>query len=60
MRIGFIGLGNVGLFTNNGYWSSTESAYYLAWLQGIGNILGNQAQGAKVDDYYYVRAIRAF
>jgi hypothetical protein len=54
-----LGLGNIAGFSNTSYWSSTESADYLAWLQLIG-VNGNAGQGAKVDNYYYVRAIRAF
>ena len=54
-----LGLGNIAGFSNTSYWSSTESADYLAWIQLIG-INGNTAQAAKSSNFYYVRAIRAF
>ena len=53
-----LGLGNVGVFAINYYWSSTESDYASAWLQ----IFPNGAQGNNDKSNYtnYVRAVRAF
>ena len=52
-----LGLGNVGGFANNYYWSSTEADSNYAWVQGFGDdYLGT---GVK-DNFHYVRAIRAF
>jgi hypothetical protein len=52
-----LGLGNVGGFANNYYWSSTESASNSAWGQSFG--FGFQYLNVK-DLTYYVRAVRAF
>jgi hypothetical protein len=52
-----LGLGNVGNFANNVYWSSTESGNDGAWLQSFYN--GGQDYGNKYGTYY-VRAVRAF
>jgi hypothetical protein len=52
-----LGLGNVGGFANNFYWSSTESDYDTAWLQDFYN--GNQFSYYKYSTRY-VRAVRAF
>ena len=53
----FMELGNVGNFTTNYYWSSTESDFSNAWYQFFFN--GNQFRYYK---YYplIVRAVRAF
>ena len=52
-----LGLGNVGDFALNYYWSSTEVDINLVWLQVFDG-------GGQFNDYkiltYYVRAIRAF
>ena len=52
-----LGLGNVGNFANNFYWSSTEDDANRAWGQRF-------YDGAQYYDYknypYYVRAVRAF
>ena len=50
-------LGNVGGFTNNFYWSSTESDFASAWIQKF--FFGDQNDGSK-SSTYYVRAVRAF
>ena len=52
-----LGLGNVGGFANNIYWSSTEFDFNRAWLQYF--YLGTQATNYK-NSTYYVRAVRAF
>jgi len=52
-----LGLGNVGGFAFDYYWSSTEGDYGLAWLQYFTN--GGQVDYLK-DFTGYVRAIRAF
>ena len=52
-----LGLGNVGGFAINGYWSSTESDSNSAWAQGFYD--GLQGSDYKLY-YYYVRAVRAF
>ena len=52
-----LGLGNVGGFATNYYWSSTEVGSDGAWIQGFGN--GVQGYYAKFNTYY-VRAVRAF
>ena len=52
-----LGLGNVGGFASNGYWSSTEGVSTSAWGQGFNfGFQGNYGKG----DAGYVRAIRAF
>jgi hypothetical protein len=59
-NIGFgdaLGLGNIGNFSRNFYWSSTEGSYYEAWVQGFLN--GYQDNSFKVYTYN-VRAVRAF
>ena len=52
-----LGLGNIGGFALNYYWSSTEVDINLVWLQVFDG-------GGQFNDYkiltYYVRAIRAF
>ena len=52
-----LGLGNVGNFDNNYYWSSTEYDANAAWKQSFNN-------GYQIDIFksftYYVRAVRAF
>ncbi len=52
-----LGLGNIGSFSNNFYWSSTEYDNDTAWGQDFG--LGFQSNGYK-DYTNYVRAVRAF
>ena len=52
-----LGLGNVGGFAGNFYWSSTEYANHVAWDQNF--TVGLQNYDGKGDDYY-VRAVRAF
>jgi hypothetical protein len=52
-----LGLGNIGNFANNYYWSSTEIGDSGAWLQSFAN--GYQANGNK-SSTYNVRAVRAF
>ena len=52
-----LGLGNVGGFANDYYWSSTEFDSNLAWLQFFFN--GAQPSYAKGGSDY-VRAVRAF
>jgi hypothetical protein len=52
-----LGLGNVGGFAYDYYWSSTESDNYVAWGQVFD--LGDQ-YGSGKDYTYYVRAVRAF
>ena len=52
-----LGLGNIGGFANNYYWSSTEADYDYAWDQGFND--GGQANANKAN-YNYVRAVRAF
>jgi hypothetical protein len=52
-----LGLGNVGNFANDYYWSSTEGGTYYAWVQSFSS--GDQYYGGKVNAYR-VRAVRAF
>ena len=52
-----LGLNNIGGFSPNYYWSSTEFNYDFAWVQYFGN--GYQDYGNK-DTNYYVRSVRAF
>ena len=52
-----LGLGNVGGFASNYYWSSTEFDYGNAWLQFFN--LGFQVNYNKGYSNY-VRAVRAF
>ena len=52
-----LGLGNVGGFANNYYWSSTEYNNFNAWSQNFN--YGTQGYG-NMNDYLYVRAVRAF
>ena len=52
-----LGLGNVGGFANNFYWSSTEYANASAWEQLF--FTGSQSNYGK-DGANYVRAVRAF
>ena len=55
----FIGLGNVGGFANNFYWSSTEVDNDNAWFQNFNN--GNQDGNFYFKDAdFHVRAVRAF
>jgi plastocyanin len=54
-----LGLGNVGGFAIDFYWSSTEGNYDYAWRQYFYS--GGQYQYAPVKyNTYYVRAVRAF
>ena len=54
-----LGLGNIGWFAYNYYWSSTENGNYYAWNQyfnfGFSNNFNN-----KDGNFYNVRAVRAF
>jgi len=52
-----LGLGNVGNFANNYYWSSTEEGYSGAWVQyfDFGTQYVNSKNGTDL-----VRAVRAF
>jgi hypothetical protein len=52
-----LGLGNVGGFVLNFYWSSSENDNFNAWLQDFFN--GGQDYNGKFSTYY-VRAVRAF
>ena len=52
-----LGLGNVGGFDLNYYWSSTEGSNFLAWRQNFTS--GNQFNSNKFLNNY-VRAVRAF
>ncbi len=52
-----LGLGNVGGFADNGYWSSTEYGNLNAWRQNFAS--GGQLNLDKANDDY-VRAVRAF
>jgi hypothetical protein len=59
-NIGFgdaLGLGNIGNFSRNYYWSSTENNSINAWLQYFNN--GIQYFGNK-GSTNFVRAVRAF
>jgi len=47
---------NIGAFTTNGYWSSTEYHYDRAWYQYFSGGYGFTSK----DTTYYVRAVRAF
>ncbi|MDC1276763.1 DUF1566 domain-containing protein [Algibacter sp.] len=53
-----LGLGNVGNFPGNPYWSSTEYDNNLAWGQSFG--FGGQKFYGFKDYTYRVRAVRAF
>jgi hypothetical protein len=53
-----LGLGNIGGFANNTYWSSTEYDNYDAWGQYFGT--GNQYYTNKDYPNGDVRAVRAF
>ena len=53
-----LGLGNVGGFASNYYWSSTEYGYYNAWRQDFGN--GYQGTSPSKNYSNNVRAVRAF
>jgi hypothetical protein len=52
-----LGLGNVGGFASNAYWSSTEYGSFSAWLQGFS--YGTQNNFDKYTNLN-VRAVRAF
>lgn len=60
-----LGLGNVGGFANNKYWSSTETdpQSYFVWHQNFStnynSFFGRQDDSGK-HELLYVRAIRAF
>ena len=53
-----LGLGNIGGFVNNYYWSSTEHANYNAWGQNF--YYGDQSILSKDYPASSVRAVRAF
>ena len=48
---------NLGGFSPNYYWSSTESNYVFAWRQNFN--VGSQFSNYKYN-FYYVRSVRAF
>ena len=48
---------SVGGFTNNNYWSSTNSNLSNAWYLNLGNSAANTIDKANT---YYVRAVRSF
>jgi hypothetical protein len=48
----------IGGFANNGYWSSTEYSNTNAWRQNFDD--GFQGYGGSKNNYYVVRAVRAF
>jgi hypothetical protein len=52
-----LGLGNIGGFVNNAYWSSTESSSTKAWYEHFSNGYQNKTYKSFT---YKVRAIRAF
>ena len=52
-----LGLGNVGGFADNWYWSSTEYGNFTAWIQYLGD--GYQSDFGKSTGHY-VRSVRAF
>ena len=54
----YIEKNTVGGFTNNYYWSSTESGNNGAWAQDFLN--GSQTSSVKNGNYLSVRAVRAF
>ena len=53
-----LGLGNIGGFANNYYWSSSEAGGSNARIQGFTN--GDQVGYSKSFNYFAVRAVRAF
>jgi hypothetical protein len=53
-----LGLGNVGGFADNLYWSSTEFDGWYAWSQFFHS--GSQSNANKFDARFSVRAVRAF
>ncbi|MDG1659099.1 MAG: hypothetical protein P8H56_10995 [Crocinitomicaceae bacterium] len=54
-----LGLGNVGGFADNFYWSSTESTISTgAWIQDFN--FGPAYENGKLNSTVYVRAVRAF
>jgi hypothetical protein len=53
-----LGLGNIGNFANNYYWSSTEIDNFDAWDQYFSN--GSQSSNNKNYAFSRVRAVRAF
>jgi hypothetical protein len=52
-----LGLGNIGGFVNNAYWSSTESSNTKAWYEHFSNGYQNKTYKSFTDK---VRAIRTF
>ena len=53
-----LGLGNIGGFAGDHYWSSTEDGSYYAWVRNFNN--GSQYGNNKAGSVTYVRAVRAF
>jgi hypothetical protein len=53
-----LGLGDIGGFASNVYWSSTEFDFLNAWIQIFTN--GNQFGSGKDYNGFNVRAVRAF
>jgi hypothetical protein len=52
-----LGLGNIGSFSDNDYWSSTQSGDNWDWKQNFSN--GSGTSSSK-NNSKYVRAIRVF
>jgi hypothetical protein len=52
-----LGLGNLGGFANDYYWSSSEVDNFNAWRQVF--VDGDQLDVDKFN-FFYVRAVRAF
>jgi len=53
-----MGLGNIGNFVSDDYWSSTEVDNYRAWRHKYSNGVQNSNSGKDREDF--VRAVRAF
>jgi hypothetical protein len=54
-----LGLGNIGGFVNNGYWSSTEDNPAEAWYHNFTGLLGGTSYTSKFSNAY-IRAVRQF
>ena len=53
-----LGLGNIGGFAGDHYWSSTEDGSYYAWVRNFN--YGSQYGNNKAGSVTYVRAVRVF